>query len=741
MLRPDRAGDDQLSIQELIARKQALAAKPRQEKQTSNILQMLETRSAAVEAPPQEERMTDDEVASAKSRIQELIERRINHPSGPTSMAEALRVAQLPVLFEYPPEQREEFQHEYINAAAYAAGVRMWDTQSNAGLAFREMHGGFFPIGVGWGKTWVSFICATIAFHEMGLERIVYHLPASVVKQTINHGLPWIRRNGVMKGLPIHNLHGCSLEARLSIARSRKQGLYIMPYSLLSRPDASEVLELMDPQLIIADEAHYLKTQGAACTKRVAHHIEERKPMFVGMSGTMTSKSMMDYQQLLRWALGDNAPLPKTKQVTHEWAQVIDASAAPSQTMMNRLNPLLDWARQFPDMVELPANQRGYRMSFNRRLETTRGVVVTGDEDIGVGLTVRNHEVEVPTDYPGMMKLRGHIAKINDEWVTPTGDEIEHAIHTWKWLFELSAGFYNNRIWPTYEQLAERYGWDEAESALQLNAAEDYLKARREYARNMRLFLEETNIPGLQQPLQVDNVITQGDANPLCGCLPGMLVKAWLGKKRAEPPEGCPWKDYKRDLQVVRVCDYKVQHALRWAMRHGDGIIWYHHNGIGNWLYEVLSERLGDRVIHAPAGADEAIDQSKGKIAIASIMAHREGKNLQFHQNQLYIQFPRSPLVAQQSIGRLHRNGQEAEELFVDTCHTTESDRLNFAAVLNDTVYIQQSQGERMKLLAAHWEPPPKMVPSSVLEERGLTPKILSPEQKRYLQDLFLEAS
>ena len=101
------------------------------------------------------------------------------------------------------------------------------------------------------------------------------------------------------------------------------------------------------------------------------------------------------------------------------------------------------------------------------------------------------------------------------------------------------------------------------------------------------------------------------------------------------------------------------------------------------------------------------------------------------------MQWPRPAVDAEQILGRTHRNGQMADELIVHTNITSLFDQLNFAACLNDSLYIHQTTGNRQKLIYCNYDPLPKIFPASVLRERGLDPTLLSRKQQAELNERF----
>lgn len=655
--------------------------------------------------------------------------------------AEVQRICELPIDHGLSPEETDAFGLQFTNADQHAKGWRFFDIQAEAILNYMRFGGAFLPIGVGWGKTLVSLMVAELAFRK-GLQKTMLLVPPDVCHQLLKTDIGWARRR-VHLTVPFMSLYGKSMVQRRQIAGSGKVGCYIVPYSLLSTKDTITVedrpgvLDMINPDLIIADEAHKLKNRNTTRTKRLVNWIHNREvePEMVAMSGTVTAKSIMDYHHLIGIALGANSPLPRQVMLAKEWASVIDADSQfePDEASTGPIKPLVDWALDRFFDVDIPFSKAGFRKAYKLRLATAPGVAATGDTEIGTSLNIQTRPVEGHTTCEGWSEVDRLMAQVNDAWVTPNGDEIEHAIHTFKWSFELTAGFYNELVWPDAASLAKRTGIGESEASDLIRAAKVHHEANQTFVRALRKFLQETSLPGLDTPLLVtSNMARYGRAN-----VPLDLFDLWSAAKELEV-EGMPT----RDSRVVRLCDYKVKHALEWAEGiKGGKIVWYHHNAIGDWLTEMAKER-GMNPVHCHAGAagsKRILDHANAdRLIIASITAHGTGKNLQHFEHTYFVQWPRPAIVAEQVLGRLHRNGQEADELLPQINTTTEFDALNFAACLNDALYIHQSTGNRQKLVYAGYDPLPTIFPSEVLRERGFQNRQLTKEQQEYLDEKFV---
>jgi len=641
---------------------------------------------------------------------------------------ELLRIITLPICKPMGSHELERFNRGLILADALASGFRLFETQANAINTFLEYGTLFAPISVGWGKSLISLVCANLAYLK-GDHKIVLFIPPQVFGQLTIRDIPWARRR-VNLAVPFYGLGRLSSARRKSIVSAGRPGCYIFPYSLLSTMDSVELLDAIQPTLIIADEAHCLKNSTAARTKRVMRYISEKKPKLICLSGTITSKGISDYHHLIRASLRDNCPLPQSPMVCADWSMALDAAVEyvpPSLEAL--LKPLRSWAASnWPKDrgIFMRPGTDGIRKSYQHRLVTCPGVVASGDAEIGTSLVIQNIPAAkaVPPALDALMK------KVTDEFLTPNGDEIEHAIHTFKWLYELSAGFYNELIWPDPTDFARRRGISEIEAKLILEKARTHHKAEQDYTSELRKFLNGHPPKGLELPMAVGAEIARGGNR-----VPGRLAQLWHMVRKLDFA-GRP----DRDSRVVRVDPYKINLAVKWAREHKRGIIWVHHQELGRWTVEALKE-AEVAVIDCPAGNagdTRIIDHANAKrVCVASMSAHGTGKNLQHFQDQLFLQWPRPAKDAEQTMGRTHRNGQEADELIVNTCNTTLFDHVVFAACLNDSVYVQQTTGERRKILFASYDPLPKIYSQGFLTERGMQQQQLNSEQEKTLLDKF----
>lgn len=656
-----------------------------------------------------------------------------------TNYADIVRICNLAIVPNLTEEETEEYNKTSLLAKAYDSGFRFFSSQANGAYAY-EVYGGMFgPIGVGEGKTMLTLRIAGLAYAK-GIKKIMLMVPPEVMGQLVETDIRFARHH-IPMNYPIH-IMGRPLKQRAAIARSGKSGLYIFPYSMLSTVDTDDNLEAIRPELIIGDEAHRIANATAARSRRIMAYIEEHLPECVFVSGTITQKSVMDYYHLIRPALRRNMPLPLSAALARAWGEIIDSEQVSwkdhpdgpdRESGPGPILPLVDWARRHYPEQQISDNIDGFRTAYRLRFESAPGVVVSGESSLGTSLIIANRPVENWTNSEGYQELKKLIEQVETRWLTPNGDEIEHPFHAWKWLNELSAGFYNELTWPDYETFAARRDISIDQATVIIEKAKEYHLAGNSYGSMLRSWIQEHARPRLDTPFLIgSDMHMHGSKN-----VGSELYDAWMEWKNKDF-EGRP----DRDSRAVRVCPFKMRAAVEWAGNiKGGAILWVHHIAVGEWLSELL-HAAGQDVIYCPAGArgNESILSmaNAGKKIVASITAHGTGKNLQHFQHMCVVQWPRPAKTAEQMLGRLHRNGQKADELEVRLMLTTDFDFVNFAACLNDALYIHQTGGGRQKLVYANYNPLPKIFPSAVLRQRGMEHvKMLNAEQTAYMQERF----
>lgn len=666
------------------------------------------------------------------------------------------RILQLAFVDMMSYDEAAEFSRAILLASAVEREFCLFREQASAVASYITEAGGFFPIGVGFGKTGVSLMVAERAWQK-GTRKIALMLEPNCLSQLIKSDIPMWRRLTNLS-VPFVVLGGQTPKMRRVLFQSNRRGCYIIPYSLLSVRDTLDMLDAIDPDLVIADECHNLRDRKTARTKRWMAMMHKRDRELVAMSGTITSRSIEDFRHLIDLALKDGSPLPRSGSMAYSWGRVLDSgSAITDQHQAGPLEPLVTWANARRagqrQQKKLRLTVSDIREAFKTRMHSAPGVVASPDSEVKASVSIENKDQdgnpwfeggEFWKERQGWSDLEQLMSGVQEEWRTPNGDEIEHAIHTFKWMVELGTGFYNELVWPLPDWVRTHHGVDsEARALLAVKLAQDAHAVHQFYSKELRQFFEDSP-EGLDTPMEVARAINQ---NP--DGLPSKLVKAyWLWKEAEQASHNEFGFLVERRKNAVRVCDFKIDRGVQWAKRalsdHGSGIIWVHNREIGRWMVDALKEADVPSVA-CPAGANEEITSlfnpetgTADAIAVASVKAHGTGKNLQRAGAQLFLQWPRDAKQAEQTLGRVHRSGVERfrDHVTIHSMSLLPYDHVLFGACLVDAVYQHQT-GSPRKMIYANYDPMPRIFTPEFLRARGAGPEILNRRQREMLEDKF----
>ncbi len=230
-----------------------------------------------------------------------------------------------------------------------------------AALADAHDFGGLLaPQRVGAGKTILSLLVAEV----LDAERPLLIIPAKLKRKT--------------------EIDIAQLKQHWRFKRPK-----IVTYEWLGRVQAAPMeddkgnvlkpgfLDKLNPDLIVGDEIHKLKNLRAAVTRRVGRYMEAHpETKFIGMSGTITKRSLRDYAHLAEWALGKIAPVPLSWPILSEWADCLDEDIdATNRLAAGALIQLCNDEEKKALKNEDPVSV--IRRAYRRRLVETPGVVAT----------------------------------------------------------------------------------------------------------------------------------------------------------------------------------------------------------------------------------------------------------------------------------------------------------------------------------------------------------------------------
>ena len=442
----------------------------------------------------------------------------------------------------------------------------------------------------------------------------------------------------------------------------------VVAYSMLSRPEGTDLLRKLAPDYIFADEAHSLRHPTSARTRRLLRYLEENpETVFAAASGTLTSRSIRDYAHLSRHALGSGSPLPLLSSHLDSWANVLDVDGRPSWRDWQTIEPLLE---EFGDDMRVfkrgKAKHEAARDAFRLRLRSAPGVVATDDESAACSLLLL--EIDEPKIPEEVVEA---LASISDG-ISPDGETVyEDDISAWRASRQVSAGFFY------------RWAWEETPSG---QRDEEWMRARSGWSRHVRRQLEKDAREGYDSPALVARRVQaeiDGDPRLVKSSAIHRALDAWRRvSDRPAPPTVPVW-----------LSPYLVDAVLTWVEAIGEPVlIWYESKALGERIAEA-----GGWPLCGPGNPPKA----PARTCVVSINAHNKGLNLQAWRSSLVVEPPSSGQTWEQLIGRTHRAGQTADEVEVFVFVGPEPFARAFASAKDQAVYQSATTGGRFKLVFA----------------------------------------
>lgn len=409
---------------------------------------------------------------------------------------------------------------------------------------------------------------------------------------------------------------------------------------------------------ILVSNCHKLSRRRSARSKRILRYFNQfPETEFVGLSGSIVHRSLMDYGHLALLALKEHAPMPHSFVELQTWADALDDNVP-------------EYARPEPGaLMDFCAQGENVRTGYKRRLLETPGIISSAEMSTNVGLQIA--ELMPPETPPALLeafqRLRNTKELPGGEFCATVLDQVRHAR-------ELFLGFYLRWMWPDGEK------------------DDEWLDARRRWRRFVRKQTSRSHGGRwLDTELQVANEVQRGrlDAQVFDkdkGCVHDVYNEwrsvreerkaRWGG--REEPPK-----------EVVWISDYMVERLERWA-RENTGIVWVENIG--------LLEKLRERGNVCYGAGENAISSEKGKRSVFASHAHSVGKNLQMFHQMCFSNPLQNGRAWEQGIGRMHRQGQLADDVLVDLFLGCRETWWSFEKARADARYIEETTGQPQRL-------------------------------------------
>lgn len=522
--------------------------------------------------------------------------------------------------------------------------------QSQALAEIEKERGGILSIGVGGGKTLIAYLTPEVlGVHP---DETLVILPANLRDPFIREGVKYRRHFRV------------------------PDRLRVISYTEMSHKNNANLLEELRPKLIIADEAHRLKSTNSTRTKRLIKYFRSYPDtMLVAMSGTLMPQSVMDAQHLVHFALGERSPLPRGYRFIKPIAEAVDGPRAHSGT-----SPMTDlqrrmgssYARRFlnpfsgerVDKAPLERRDKLARSAFHRRFFGTSGVIGTQKSSVDIPVVLREVDTTATSD------ILGWLEELRSSWTSVEAGELVDELQVSRSAKALALGY--DYYWH----------WENGYNA-------EWDSARLQLARLLRRYVQRTGIRSdVDSPARAIDHIRAGL------CSDRELVEAyytWEGVKDDEDPE--PRFKVLSHIPIRDIVDRQLEHLRRTKQR---GIIWY-----STLPQAQILEDLGVKVMWA---GEDVVDEGEELLALSS-RSHSEGLNLQgTRSHNLILEISSSSARVEQMIGRTHRPGQEKSQVEVWVlCHTQELDKA-LRNCISDAIRTRDTTGQSQKILIGSWE-------------------------------------
>ncbi len=511
----------------------------------------------------------------------------------------------------------------------------------------------FGAISTGRGKTLISWLLPSI----VDAKRPLLVLPAKLVKEKTPKEFTELKKYWVSPSFSYR----------------------IESYTKLSRIESADLLPRFQPDLIVCDEVHKLRNQDTAAVQRIGRYIKEarkegRHITFVALTATILRKSLRDFAHLLDWALGDQAPIPRTWSVLDDWCRALDENV----DFFQRKTPGV--LKQFVEPVDQFEGSKkvdeltAVRKAFRRRLQDTPGVICDDEGSCDQNLYINFFKA------PDDQVLDAAFEKFRTLWETPDGWPLSDPLSVYRHAFELSCCFY--------------YYWDPRPPA-------SWIDARRSWCAFVRDKIKSSR----HTPRPLDTELAVARAYP-------------------DAPEHADWKRIRPTFKPHTVARWLSNSVLNfagiWEAERKPGLIWVQHKECGQALAKVLRLRY-----YGAGGLDEngfSIENApRDRSAIVSTHSNNEGRNLQAWARNLIICTPQAATHWEQLLSRTHRDGQ-AREVIADVLLSCRENLNAIDRAVAEAQFVQQTQGQRNKLLLATYSQIPNLGSSPRYWQKDLTP-------------------
>lgn len=507
------------------------------------------------------------------------------------------------------------------------------DIQVQALRTLAETGRGFFSIGVGGGKTLLAMLIPEV----LGVS------PDEVLVLTTADLRDEAKRE--------YGIYSQEFDIPFTAYQS---------YSTLSRN--RDLLERTKPKVIICDEVHKLKNPGSNRTRAFINYCKDNPDViFVPMTGTLTTTSILDYVHLLALAVGrENMPLPDPwKSGDYNKLQILARVLDPFPEM-----PPDSFDYRTAAWLLNKGEEETFREAYFRMLSGIPGVVISEESAFDGPLAFAKWKPKVPHEvnelYQSVLKgvlpngrlVLDQSAKRNKRSQTATGfyyyNELDDEVHTPYW------------------RRAKR----------ELNQAVQEVVKREKRKRD-----------GMWTEPQVFQAIERGEFH-----LPEYETYMTEFKDVPDPPKMTEWVDDSILIQAVEYCKTQL-------IEDRGSLLWYDNEAIRERARSLFADDpqvvVVDPKEKPPRGVDVPV------VAIVSKYSHSTGVNLQHDYRHNLDLTPNSNAGQwEQWLGRTHRPGQTFDVL-VDVNDSFAFFRDKIYKAKEKARYVLETTRQQQKLLIA----------------------------------------
>lgn len=470
--------------------------------------------------------------------------------------------------------------------AAQEGALRAMATTATLSAGPWGPYGALLLLGCGHGKSLLSYVAPEV----YGVRRPVLMVPASLRSQTIQQYAAWSR------------VYRCGYPPK------------VLSYETLSSLGRRDVLQDLNPDLIVLDEFHMLGNSSSARWRRLARYVASTPSCrVVALSGTAIVRSIKDMGHIAHACLRDLSPLP-TGRGLELWSEAIDLGTEPSADVLRYMAPLCHVAAE-------PVTKRGTRRAYKKHMSVSTGVTMTSSVSCAASLRIElwKPSCNVPVG------LASAVHTLKTRWELPDRRLLVDAFEMDRHTQTLPLGFYTRHVPPVDP------GW---------------ASSRKNWERIVRRVLDSGNA---DSPGEAAQQALQGRlGNDARAC-----YESWLFWRNKAPNTEAVWTEDGGSYVLDVLTEY-----LKQQREPGSApIIWLWSRALG-----VRCTRWG--FSYYGQGSTAPTRALSDQALAMSWRVHGKGWNGQAYWRQLALQGPTNAAQLEQLLCRTHRPGQTHDVVF-----------------------------------------------------------------------------